>query len=248
METEIVVEGKPVSRYTGGAVAPRLMKWVALFVSIITLSLAHPAMVCWQERYRCRHTYIDGKRLKFDGLAVQLIGKYICWVLLTLVTLFIYSFWLSVKMKKWITKHTHFVEENEKELPERTTKAERLAAMTEEERAAYDKKLEERKKTAHSIGTVALVLTFIMPQFGLIIGIIGIVYGAVYREKQCIRLSTVAVSILSVAVTAIVIALVVKPETVITVISIVAVAAVAIAACVTVFVISRKWESYKAEK
>lgn len=60
MKTEIEAEGKAVSRYTGGAVAPRLMKWVAFIVSLITLSLAHPAMVCWQERYRCRHTYIDG--------------------------------------------------------------------------------------------------------------------------------------------------------------------------------------------
>lgn len=248
METETALEGKAVSRYTGGAVAPRLMKWVAFIVSLITLTLAHPAMVCWQERYRCRHTYIDGKRLKFDGHALQLMGKYICWVLLTLVTLFIYSFWLSVKLKKWVAKHTHFADETDGDYAEsdKTDRAERIASMTEEERAEYEQKQIARKKTAHSVGTVTMVLTFIMPPWALIMSIVGIIYCALAKEKLGIRLCTVSLSILSVAVTALVVALIVKAETTVIIISIAAVALVAIAACVTVFIISKKWESYKA--
>ena len=45
----------------------------------------------------------------FDGKAIQLFGNWIKWVLLTTITLGIYSFWLNIKMKKWITKHTHKV-------------------------------------------------------------------------------------------------------------------------------------------
>lgn len=245
MKTEIEAEGKAVSRYTGGAVAPRLMKWLAFIVSLITLSLAHPAMVCWQERYRCRHTYIDGKRLKFDGYAAQLMGKYICWVLLTLVTLFIYSFWLSVKLKKWVAKHTHFADETNGGYAE-SDNTDDAEPMTAEERAEYEQKQIARKKTAHSVGTVTMVLTFIMPPWALIMSIIGIVYCALAKEKLGIRLCTVSLSILAVAVTALVVALIVKAETTVIIISIAAVAVVAIAACVTVFIFSGKWESYKA--
>lgn len=244
METETVVEDKPCSRYTGGAVAPRLMKWLAFFVSLITLSLAHPAMVCWQERYRCRHTYIDGKRLKFDGHALQLLGKYVCWVLLTIVTLFVYSFWLSVKMKKWVTKHTHFADEADDYESEKKSKP----AMTDEERAAYETKLNERKKTAHTVGTVTLVLTFVMPPWALIMSIIGIVFSGLAKERHGLRLCTVALGILLTVFSAMLIIFVGKPETAIMIISIAAVAAVAIAACVTVFIVTRKWENYSAPK
>ena len=44
----------------------------------------------------------------FDGRAIQLFGNWIKWLLLTVITLGIYGFWLNIKIKKWITKHTHF--------------------------------------------------------------------------------------------------------------------------------------------
>lgn len=37
----------------------------------------------------------------------QLFGNYIKWFLLTIITFGIYGFWLDIKMKQWITKHTH---------------------------------------------------------------------------------------------------------------------------------------------
>ncbi|MDR0914291.1 MAG: DUF898 domain-containing protein, partial [Oscillospiraceae bacterium] len=54
------------------------------------------------------HTTIDGKRLRFDGKAIQLFGSWIKWLLLCLITLGIYSFWLGIALQKWKTKHTHF--------------------------------------------------------------------------------------------------------------------------------------------
>lgn len=53
------------------------------------------------------HTTIDGHQLTFDGTGGQLFGNYIKWLLLCIITLGIYSFWLTIKMKQWVTKHTH---------------------------------------------------------------------------------------------------------------------------------------------
>jgi len=53
---------------------------------------------------------INGKRLKFDGKAIQLFGSWIKWFLLTIITLGIYRFWLPIKLRQWKTKHTSFVE------------------------------------------------------------------------------------------------------------------------------------------
>jgi uncharacterized membrane protein YjgN (DUF898 family) len=53
------------------------------------------------------HTLIDGHKLTFDGTGLQLFGNYIKRLLLTIITLGIYAFWLTIKMKQWVTKHTH---------------------------------------------------------------------------------------------------------------------------------------------
>lgn len=79
-------------------------------ISVFTLGLGVPAAVCLKERWLAKHTIIDGKQLVFDGNGWQLFGQYIKWFLLTIVTLGIYSLWLGIKMKKWVVKHTHFVE------------------------------------------------------------------------------------------------------------------------------------------
>jgi uncharacterized membrane protein YjgN (DUF898 family) len=60
-----------------------------------------------------KNTTIDGKKLTFDGKGIQLFGNYIKWLLLTVITIGIYSLWLGIKMKQWVVKHTHFVPEVE---------------------------------------------------------------------------------------------------------------------------------------
>jgi uncharacterized membrane protein YjgN (DUF898 family) len=58
--------------------------------------------------WEAKHTVINGKRLVFDGKATQLFGNWIKWLLLTIITLGIYSFWIGISLKKWRVKHTHF--------------------------------------------------------------------------------------------------------------------------------------------
>jgi uncharacterized membrane protein YjgN (DUF898 family) len=95
------------SRFTGRLIGLIGINILTGFLTIITLTLAYPAAVCMKERWIAKHTIIDGRQLVFDGKGIQLFGNYIKWFLLTIITIGIYSFWLGIKMKQWITKHTH---------------------------------------------------------------------------------------------------------------------------------------------
>ena len=55
-----------------------------------------------------KHTVIEGRRLTFDGKAIELFGNWIKWLLLTIITIGIYGFWARLALKKWRTKHTLF--------------------------------------------------------------------------------------------------------------------------------------------
>lgn len=61
-------------------------------------------------RWEAKHTVINGHRLAFDGTAMQLFGKWLLWLLLTIVTVGIYSFWVNIKLKKWKVQHTRFAD------------------------------------------------------------------------------------------------------------------------------------------
>ena len=63
--------------------------------------------MCILYNWKVKHTVIDGRRLYFDGTAIQLFGNWIKWWVLTLVTFGIYGFWLNIKLTQWITKHTY---------------------------------------------------------------------------------------------------------------------------------------------
>ena len=102
------VSTRPQSDFTGGAISNFLRNLAVSIVSAISLGLLYPAMFCWKQRWMAEHTFINGRKLVFDGKGSQLFGKYLLWMLLTVITLGIYSFWLSIRMTQWVTKHTHF--------------------------------------------------------------------------------------------------------------------------------------------
>ena len=95
------------SEFTGGLFG-QIGIWILSFVVIlITFGLGVPWAVCINQRWYTKHTVIDGYQLYFDGNAIQLFGNYIKWFILFILTLGIYSFWLGIKMKKWVVSHTH---------------------------------------------------------------------------------------------------------------------------------------------
>lgn len=95
------------SKFTGGLlglIGISILQWIII---TFTLGICAPWAICIKERWIAKHTIIDGKHLIFDGKGIQLFGNYIKWFLLTIITFGIYSFWLSIKMKAWVVKHTH---------------------------------------------------------------------------------------------------------------------------------------------
>lgn len=100
-----------LSRFDGGVLANLGYNILCVVITTLTFGICYPWAFCIKKEWRTRHTVIDGRRLVFDGTGAQLFGNWIKWLLLTIVTLYIYSFWVSVKMMQWETKHTHFVDE-----------------------------------------------------------------------------------------------------------------------------------------
>ena len=96
------------SVFTGSLLGLLGVNLLQIILNVITLGICAPWTICIKERWIAKHTYIDGRQLRFDGTGGQLFGKYIIWFLLTLITLGIYGFWLDIKMKQWVVKHTHF--------------------------------------------------------------------------------------------------------------------------------------------
>ncbi len=96
------------SRFEGGVLMFILYVLLYMLVLAITVGLAVPWVETAMQRWICRNTIIDGRRLYFDGTGLQLFGSYIKWWFFTLITFGIYSLWLFNKMQQWKTKHTHF--------------------------------------------------------------------------------------------------------------------------------------------
>lgn len=100
---------KQPSVFTGGMLANFGINLATVLATLCTLGIAYPFLVCWRERWIAKHTYINGYKLCFDGNGMQLFGKYIIWLLLSVVTLGIYYILcVAVRLEAWRTKHTHF--------------------------------------------------------------------------------------------------------------------------------------------
>lgn len=97
------------SYYKGGLLGHFVFNHLLKLLSIISLGIAWPFLVSMKLKYVASRTYINGEKQVFDGNGMQLFGKYILWLFLTVITLGIYSIWLKNNVRKWITKHTHFV-------------------------------------------------------------------------------------------------------------------------------------------
>jgi uncharacterized membrane protein YjgN (DUF898 family) len=79
---------------------------LAALITIFSLGIAYPFALVLVERWRAKHSFIDGKQLVFTGTGIGLFGLWIKWALLTLITLGIYSFWVAPAIAKWKWEHT----------------------------------------------------------------------------------------------------------------------------------------------
>ena len=76
-------------------------------IIICSLGIATPWAVCIGIRWYTKHTTVDGQKVIFDGTGKQLFGNYVKWILLSIITLFIYSLWIPIKTAKWVVSHLH---------------------------------------------------------------------------------------------------------------------------------------------
>lgn len=97
------------SVFTGSTLGYWGIQFAVRFLSVITLGLAYPWLLCWEESWYASHTYINGRQLCFDGTGGQWFGRWLLYLLLTVITLGIYGLWVPVQVMRWKVKHTHFL-------------------------------------------------------------------------------------------------------------------------------------------
>lgn len=96
-----------VSTWDGGVLDTVVNAIVASLIMTFSCGIATPWAICYMMKYVIGHVIVDGHRLAFDGTGGQLFGNWIKWLLLTVITCGIYSFWVTPRLYKWIASHTH---------------------------------------------------------------------------------------------------------------------------------------------
>ncbi len=93
-------------KFDGGAATYWGTQILAFIVTFITLGIAYPYALVLVQRWKTKHTIVNGTRLRFTGTGIGLFGHWIKWLLLCIITLGIYSFWVAPRVQKWVIEHT----------------------------------------------------------------------------------------------------------------------------------------------
>lgn len=95
-------------RFDGGAATYLGTGVLAFLVTVGTLGICYPFALVLRERWRAKHTFVDGRQLCFTGSALGLFAMWLKWLLLFVVTLGIYGFWIGPRLQKWRVENTDF--------------------------------------------------------------------------------------------------------------------------------------------
>ena len=95
------------SKFNGGLLGYIGIGLLMFVIIVFSLGLATPWAICIGARWYAKHTTIDGRQVIFDGTGWQLFGNFVKWFFLSVITLFIFSLWIPIKMTKWAVKHIH---------------------------------------------------------------------------------------------------------------------------------------------
>ena len=95
--------------FDGGAATYIGTAILGFVLTFFTLGIMYPFALVLKERWKAKHSYIDGKQLVFTGSAVGLFGRWLLWLLLIIVTLGIYFFWVGPRIQKWKWEHIDFL-------------------------------------------------------------------------------------------------------------------------------------------
>lgn len=92
--------------FTGGAGSWVLTCLLAWLLMAVTFGFGLPWALTLQERWKASHTFLYGRQLAFVGSGMGLIGQWIKWFLLILVTLGVYGFWVYPRLVRWVQENT----------------------------------------------------------------------------------------------------------------------------------------------
>src|SRR3954449_9761930 len=95
-------------RFDGGAATYVGTGLLAVLITVCTFGICYPFALVLRERWREKHSSIDGFQLVFTGSATALFGLWIRWFLLIVITLGIYMFWVGPRIASWKWEHTNF--------------------------------------------------------------------------------------------------------------------------------------------
>jgi uncharacterized membrane protein YjgN (DUF898 family) len=84
---------------------------LGFFITLLTLGICYPFALVLRERWRAKHSFIDGRQLAFNGSAWGLFGLWIKWFLLIIVTIGIYSFWVGPRIARWKWENTSWAQQ-----------------------------------------------------------------------------------------------------------------------------------------
>ncbi|MCU1437957.1 MAG: hypothetical protein JWP66_1044 [Naasia sp.] len=94
--------------FDGGASTYIGTALLALLITVVTLGICYPFALVLRERWRAKHSFIDGQQMAFNGSGFGLFGLWIKWFLLIIITLGIYSLWVGPRIARWKWEHTGF--------------------------------------------------------------------------------------------------------------------------------------------
>ena len=77
-------------------------------VSLLVMGIGYPIAISIKEKYLADRKKYSGEALEFRGTYGDLFIYFIKWIILTILTLGIYSFWLERNMLRWKSENTHF--------------------------------------------------------------------------------------------------------------------------------------------
>ena len=108
ISTPVYGAANPRFTFDGGAGSYLGTTLLAILVTVCSLGFAYPFALVLLERWRCEHSFVDGRPLRFNGTGMSLFGNWIKWLLLCVITLGIYSFWVMPRIQQWKWENTSF--------------------------------------------------------------------------------------------------------------------------------------------
>jgi uncharacterized membrane protein YjgN (DUF898 family) len=104
-----LAKGRAASRqfaFDGGAGTYFGTALLGFLITVCTLGLCYPFALVLRERWRAKHSYIEGRQLAFTGTGWGLFGLWWKWLILIIITLGIYGLWVGPRVYRWKWEHT----------------------------------------------------------------------------------------------------------------------------------------------